>query len=850
MHEWYYDENGIKQHHREKAPLYFFMKSEEGEYTSIYGDTLKKMSFDNWYKFRDTKEMFKSAGRELFESDVDVESRYILDNYSAKEMVPPKFDIYFIDIEVHSERGFPKAELAEHPITIITVWSTKQQRYFIFSEKTFDPTFLGPDKERAKIFIFESEQDLLKKFIGFIRKTHPDFISGYNSNGFDIPYIINRSIKLLGEEVAQKISPVNYIRKMVKKLQFGKTQEMWDIAGINCIDYLDLYKKFHQGQQESFKLGYIAKVELGETKLEFEGTLKDLYRNEWQKYVEYNVQDVNLLRKLDGRIQFMDLMIGICYNCRVPFWQYQKTTKVLDGAFISRLLLNKIVLPDVADADENEEQYIGAYVKDPDIGIFDWIVSFDATSLYPSIIMQHNISPETKVAVINEGSIQTILDALEGKEVDENELNLYATSNIKCKDLIQQIKDNKYSVSSNGVIYRHDKKGVVAAFVTEWFEKRKYHKKLMEKAMAEGNQEEAQLQKGLQQNYKILINSVYGGLGSKYFRLYDRHNALAITITGQEVLKTSMEALNNYFKETWPTTESAKKLNASSVDSVTCYGDTDSIYIHAGKVLKSINYNNTQEKTKDFLKQKIEPLFFKIIDSAMNKLMKVRMNCSDCKILFKREMIARRAAFLSKKHYVAWVLTMETKDIPEGDDHELEAKGVEMVKSSTPEIVRDYMRDYILSFLKNVDLKKSNDQISEIFKQFKTVPLEKIAKITNVNNIAEYTGPDGMPKKGTPNHVKGTIGYNNLLKTKGLEDYEPIYEGDKVKVVYIRENPWYSFNSVAFKDKLPDELGLKELVDYDIMWNKVFVDPIKQFYDIAGWEMPNLDQEDITDLFN
>jgi DNA polymerase elongation subunit (family B) len=310
-----------------------------------------------------------------------------------------------------------------------------------------------------------------------------------------------------------------------------------------------------------------------------------------------------------------------------------------------------------------------------------------------------------------------------------------------------------------------------------------------------------------------------------------------------------MEALNTFFKEKWPTTETAKKMGAISIDSVTCYGDTDSIYIHAGKVLKSINYNNTQEKTRDFLKQKIEPLFFKIIDSAMNKLTKVRMNCGDCKIFFKREMIARRTVFLSKKHYVAWVMTMETKDIPEGDDHELEAKGIEMVKSSTPEIIRDYMRDYILRFLKNLDVKKSNDHISEIFKQFKSVPLEKIAKITNVNNIAEYTGPDGNPRKGTPNHVKAAIGFNNLLKSKGLEDYEPIYEGDKIKVVYIRENPWYSYNSVAFKDKLPDELGLKELVDYDIMWNKVFVEPIKQFYDVAGWQMPNLDQEDIMDLF-
>lgn len=849
IHLWQYNEKGEKEYVREKAPLYFFMKNDQGDYKSIYGDKLKKVPFDNWNKLKEAREMFKSAGRDLFESDIDVDNRFILDHFSGKELKIPQFDIHFLDIEVHSEKGFPKADLAEHPITIITVWSTKEKKYYIFAEKDFDRSFLKG--ENAWIKIFDDESELLRTFIAFVRKKHPDIISGWNSNGFDIPYIINRAYKLLGKEATDSISPIKHVRKMVKKLRFGKTQEIYEIAGINCIDYLDLYRKFHQGEQESFKLGYIAKVELGETKVEFEGTLKDLYRNHWQTYVEYNVHDVRLLKKMDDRIQFMNLMIGICYNCRVPFDQFQKTTKVLDGAFISRLMLDKIILPDVHAPEDGEDQYIGAYVKDPRVGMYDWVMSFDATSLYPSIMMQHNISPETKIAVVNETAVAIILDALEGKEVDPSELQLFATGDMRCAEVIKMIKENGYTMAANGAIYKHDVKGVVASFVKEWFEKRKYHKKLMEKAIADHNDDEAQLQKGLQQNYKILINSVYGYVGSKFSRLYDKDNAVAVTATGQEVLKTTMSSVDTFFKDKWPNLEVAKKLGAKSVPLTIIYGDTDSVYCDVGSVLKSFNYPAFDDikKCKDFLNQKISDIIFKVINNAMSHLMMKRMNCKDCLIGFKREMIARRAVFLSKKHYAAWVLVMETKDIPEGDDHEIEAKGIEMVKSSTPEIVRDFMRDFILKFLKNVDQKKANDDIKKIYDEFRSVEIEKIAKITNVNNIDQYTGPDGLPIKGTPNHVKGAIGFNNMLKSKGLDDVEPIYEGDKVKVVYIKESTRYSSNSIAFKDKLPNEFELKELVDYDIMWNKVFIEPIKQFYDVVGWQMPNFDQEDISDLF-
>jgi DNA polymerase elongation subunit (family B) len=846
VHIWEYDDAGIKQHIEETAPLYFFMKG-EGEYTSIFGDQLKKVEFDSHQKMRETREMFKASGRQLFESDVETTNRIVLDRYSKTEIKNiPKYDTFFLDIEVHSEQGFPKPELAEHPITIITVYSTKQDKYFIFSEKEFDREFLPPN---VWVKIFATEAELLTSFVSFIKKFHPDFLSGWNSSGFDIPYIVNRCYKIIGESETKKMSPLKYIREMKSKNKFGKEMQTYEIAGINCIDYLHLYRKYHQGEQESFKLGYIAKVELGETKLEFEGTLKELYHNDWNRYAKYNFQDVVLLVKLDKRIQFMDLMIGICLNCRVPFEQFDKTTKVLDGAFISRLSVDKIILPDVPPNDGND-QYAGAYVKDPVVGMHEWVMSFDATSLYPSVMIQHNISPETKVMVVHEQFVSIIGDALEGKSVDEQEMEQFATEDLKIKDVVAKIKENGWTIAGNGAIYRHDKKGVVASFVQEWFDKRKYHKKLMVKAQEEKNSDEEQLQKGLQHNYKILINSVYGYGGSKFSRIYDRDNALAVTVSGQAVLIAGMAALDLFFKTKWPTTDAGKKLNAVSIDSVILYGDTDSKYIAAGKVLNSINFKNTDEKTKAFLEKNIEPLFFKIINNAMEILTTKRMNCKECKIFFKREMIARRAIFLSKKHYAALVMKMEEKDIKEGDDHEIEAKGLEMVKSSTPEIIRDFMRAYILSLLKNPNEIASNDSIKQIYEKFKQAEFSKIAKITNVNNIAQYTGNDSLPIKGSPGHVKATIAYNNLLAYKGIEnDYEPIYEGDKVKLVYLINNNPYNLDAIAFKEKLPKEFGLDAFVDYDIMWSKVFFEPIRQFYEVLRWQMPQFDQENIDDLF-
>lgn len=853
IHWWEYDDTGEKKYYKEKAPLYFYMPHAEGEYTSIYGDKLRKVEFKTVGKMNDTRQMFKDAGRRLFESDISTVNRFVLDHWQGLDLKKPKdFDVHFLDIEVHSEGGFPSPEEAEHPITVITVWSTKRDKYYIFAEKEFDTKFLEDENGNVPHWIkfFSSEEEMLLTFIKFIKQMHPDVLSGWNSNYFDIPYIVNRCNRLLGERKTSKLSPIGIIRKKKTKLRFGKEVETYEIAGINCIDYLELYKKYHMGEQESYKLDYIARVEINAQKLEYDGSLKTLYHDDWQKYVEYNVQDVNLLIQLDNKIQFMDMMIGICYNCRIPFEQYAITTKVLDGAFISRLMAEKIVLPDVTGHEKNS-QYIGAFVCEPDVGVHDWELSFDATSLYPSIMMEHNISPETKVAKLGQYEAEVIQRILEGVEVSSMDKNTETESGETCEEWAKMIKENKWSIASNGAVYRHDKQGIVPRFVEEWFNKRKIHKKMMLAAEDAHYDEEAKLQHGLQLNYKILINSVYGYLGTEWSRLYDPDNATAVTTVGQECLKATMDSVNTYFREKWADTKIGKKLNATNVPSVVVYGDTDSVYLAVGRILKSFDYDATDiKKTEKFIDEKLSPLITKIIEKRMEHVALKRMNVPENKIFFKREMIARRGIHIAKKRYVAWVLNMEGVAIEEGSSHELEVKGIEIVRSSTPEIVRKYLKKVVTSIIKSLDENVVYENIKDVYNEFMNANPASISKNSTANNLDKYTDPMGMPMKGCPQHVKGAILYNKLINDMELIDsYEEIHEGDKVKVTYVKPQDHFRGNCISFKDKIPEEFGLSNVIDYDLMWQKVFLKPLQQFYQLLRWEMPNCETEDIDEFF-
>lgn len=950
IHLWEYVD-GERVYSKVDAPIYFYTDDENGDYTSIFGDKAKKVDCANYTELMERSETFRNMGKKIFESDVPVETKFIIDRYSGKELIIPKFDIHFIDIEVYSEEGFPRPEDANYPITIITIWSTKHNKYFIFAEKDFEVDFLRQGESCEKM-IFKTEEDLLKYFIKWFFENHPDILSGWNSNSFDIPYLVNRINKLLGEKWMKRLSPIGIVREVEAKVGKGqamKSETRYIIAGINCLDMLEVYKNYTFSDRENYKLGYIAELEVGETKNAYEGTLVDLYKN-WQKYVGYNIQDVRLLLKLENKLGYINLLLTFCYGCRVPFDQFNKTTRVLDGAFISELSKDKVILPDV-NRRIQDVQYPGGFVEEPKRGVHDWILSFDATSLYPSIMMGWNISPETKVAVLNKEYVHNVVKAMMGKEYSDLEFNLNSgktfnldligrnttkiheyiekdvnnslkivnekggihgifnelfVDNIRnilngkemenlevywndektnTHEVANRIKSNGYCLTANGIIYKQDVQGIIPKFVEVWFNKRTEYKNKMITHQKQGDKEKERYYDLLQLNFKILINSVYGYLGTCYSRFYDFDNAAAVTMCGQFIIKESSNKLTSYFKN-WEETEIGKKLKVNNIESVISYNDTDSIYFNMGNVIKNIkainweNYSDEQiknfimlskfhkndeiyeEKEKDGKKifelkeqfkgiekncKSIQNLISGIIKNSMDNLTTVSFNCTQNKIFFKREAIARRAAFLKKKRYVMWVLNNEGVEC-----NKIKVVGVEIVRSSTPLVIQDILEEIVFTMLKTMDYKTVESRIREFKPIFMKSAIDKIATPSTVHKLDEYTEKwNSGDKNRTPIHVRASILYNNIiLNDKKLKaQYDIIHNDSKMKYIYLKTNSQFTENVMGFSDVMPKEFELEKNVDRELQFEKTFIKPLTAIYEVFNWQFPNLTNEDISDLF-
>jgi DNA polymerase elongation subunit (family B) len=943
IHLWEY-KDGEKVHNTYPAPMYFFKEDKAGEFTSIYGEKLKKVECTSYSQYMEKIENLKAMGKKLYESDVPIDAKFIIDHYLGQELQPPKFDIYFLDIEVHSEDGFPSPDKADHPVTVITIWSTKHNKFFIFAEKDFDVTFLR-DGESCQKIICKEEAGLLKEFVNFINSEHPDVISGWNSDSFDIPYLVRRIEKLCGERYVKKLSPIGIVREVEMNVGKGankKKEKRFLIAGINCLDLLWVYKNYTFSDRENYRLGYIAELEIGESKLEYDGTLTDLYKD-WQKYIEYNVQDSRLLKLIEQKLGYLSLLFNFCYGCRVPFDQYSKTTRVLDGAFISELSKEGIVLPDV-NRDISDVQYPGGFVKDPDRGVHEWIMSFDATSLYPSIMMNWNISPETKFGVLNRKFIEattaawraevleddltfTLPGKMEGKtiyevvdfikqkglkEVNKEDggihglFNDVAVENVvkaltnkeytnvpvyvnnektDVNGVVKIIKDNDLCLSGNGILYRQDKVGVIPKFVKIWFDKRKEYKKKMIEAERAGDKDKKKYYDLLQLNFKILINSVYGYLGTCHSRFYDFDNAVSVTINGQNIIKAASDSIDDFFKTKWTDHFMGYKLKADNFEGVITYNDTDSVYINGGRIINSIKaidmnkykieqiknfiiygkpyrndeiYDFIEEKGKKFLKLKkefekledtaksVQNIIQTLITDSMVDLTTKKFNCKENKIFFKREAVTRRAGFLQPKRYVAWVLNNEGVECDK-----MKCVGVEMVRSSTPLYIQDVLEDVVFDMLKHKSIELSNNKIKEIRDNFFNAPIEKISFPRGIHGMDKYEEGGEKEDSSQPIHVRASLLYNELItKDEKLRNkYSLIKNDSKLKFIYMKPSSNFRSNVLAFVDKWPKELNLDANVDKELQFDKTFIKPMEQFYELFGWQMPNLKNEDITDLF-
>jgi DNA polymerase elongation subunit (family B) len=775
-------------------------KTLEGEYVEAVEPGTVRESRD-FIKRYDGVEGFKVFGNERFIY------QYISEKYPEDEI---KFDtskikITTIDIEVASENGFPDVESAAEEILLITLqdYNTKQIRTW----------GLGPFNNKQENVIykgFRTEYELLTSFINWwmIESNTPEVITGWNSELYDIPYLCRRLDRILGEKLMRRMSPWGLVTEREIHIM-GRKNIAYDIGGVTQLDYLNLYKKFTYKAQESYRLDYIASVELGQKKLdhsEFD-TFKDFYTKGWQKFVEYNIIDVELVDRMEDKMKLIELAIVMAYDAKANYADVFSQVRMWDTIIYNYLKKKNIVIPPKERSDK-DAKYAGAYVKEPIPGKYDWVVSFDLNSLYPHLIMQYNISPET------------IRETRHPSASVEGLLN-------------QEIKiDGDYAVCANGAQYRKDVRGFLPELMEKIYKDRTIYKKKMlvakqqyEKTKTKTLEKEIARCNNIQMARKIQLNSAYGAIGNQYFRYYKLANAEAITLSGQVSIRWIENKMNAHIN----------KILKTEGDDYVIASDTDSIYLNLGPLVEAVykGREKTNEGVVTFLNKICEMEFEPFIESSYKELASY-VSAYDNKMVMKRENIADRGIWTAKKRYILNVWDSEGVRY---EEPKLKMMGIEAVKSSTPAPCRSMIKD-ALKLMMNATEDDVIDFIDKCRKEFKTLPPEDIAFPRTASDVRKYSASSTIYAKGTPIHIRGALLFNHYVKQKKLTNkYSLIGNGEKVKFLYLKKPNIIQENILSFIQDFPHELGLDKYIDYDLQFEKSFVEPLKAILDAIGWNV-------------
>ena len=777
-----------------------FYKTLEGEYVAPIKPGSVRDCRDFYKKYEEIDD-FKIYGNERYIY------QYISDKYPEEEI---KFDIekvrlLTVDIETRSENGFPDVETADQEILLISV-----QDYNTKEITTWGVGSFKNRQENVRYIQFNNEHDLLSSFIQWWMDNTPDVVTGWNIQLFDMPYITKRIDRLLGEKLARRLSPWGLVSEKEVYIK-GRRQVYYDIGGITQLDYLDLYKKFTYKAQESYRLDYIAEVELGQKKLdhsEFD-TFKDFYTNGWQKFVEYNIKDVELVDRLEDKMKLIELALTMAYDAKVNYNDVFYQVRMWDTIIYNYLKKKGIVIPQKEQSDKSDK-YAGAYVKEPIAGRYDWVVSFDLNSLYPHLIMQYNISPETiRETRHPEANVDRILN----EEID-----------------FQLYKDS--AVCANGAQYRKDKRGFLPELMEKMYNERVIFKKRMidakkkyEKTPTVALEKEIARCNNIQMAKKISLNSAYGAIGNQYFRYYKLANAEAITLSGQVSIRWIENKMNNYLNKILKT-EDADYVIAS---------DTDSIYLNLGPLVDVI-YKDREKNAEgivSFLDKICEEKFEPFIDESYKELAEY-LNAYDQKMFMKRENIADRGIWTAKKRYILNVWDSEGVRY---EQPKLKVMGIESVKSSTPSSCRNMLKDAFKIMMSGTE-DDVIDYIDGCRQKFRTLPPEEISFPRSVSDVQKYKSHADIYIKGTPIHVRGALLFNHYVKEKKLTNkYSLIQNGEKIKFCYLKKPNIIHENVLSFIQDYPVELGLDKYIDYDLQFNKAFLEPLKIILDAIGWSV-------------
>ena len=806
MHLW----DDTKGHLEIPFRKYSYVKHPNGQHISLYGDRLKKVT------------QYDKDDPTLHESDVPPTTRFLVDNYGDSDEASTGHRIMFFDIEVEVTEGFPDVQKAQNPITSIALYDSTTEKYFTY---VFDPNkrLKSYTKDDQVVEIYETEYEMLNQFFQKYLEIRPTIISGWNSEFFDIPYLYNRAVRVLGPEVANLLSPISQVL-------YSEYKKKHTIAGVSSLDYLQLYRQFTFTQQSSYRLDYIGEIEVGMKKVDYEGTLNDLYDNDLQTFIDYNIRDVKILVELDKKLDFIEVARGIAHLGHVPYEDVNMSSRWLEGAILVYLKKIGVVAPNKPPRPKkfSDDKFTGAYVQEPQSGKHKWVYDLDITSMYPSVIRSLNISPETKIGKVTGWNDEEF--------INKNTQKTYTMINKKGKEMgkmtkpeLQQYLDEaNVSISSNGIIYRTDKQGLIPALLEKWFNERVEMRKLVKKFHEEGDKEREQYFDRRQHIQKIVLNSLYGVLGLPVFRFYDLDNAEATTTTGQQLIKFSKKITNHFYNN-----------ELGTADDYVIYIDTDSIFASAVPLIKKRFPN--QELTETMMTQRIMEICGEVQDylnKSYDYFAKKFCNIDDHVFDIKQEVVAKTGLFITKKRYGLRIINDAGRKV-----NKTHVKGLDTIRSNFAVAMKDLLQKVLDDILADVPKEKIDERISVFKRNMTSLHYDVMANPIGVKGIGKYEVKDSENvfssyKKGTPVHVKSAINYNSLIDYwyEGKR-YGKITNGNKIKWVYLKENE-FGFDTIAYKgyEDPPQVLDMiKKYIDHSKMYEQAMSKKVGMFYKALDW---------------
>ncbi|MBU88762.1 MAG: DNA polymerase [Chloroflexi bacterium] len=790
--------DGKRIKHKVKyQPTFYVPVQKETEFKTLTGHYVAPYKCESIYEAKSFLEKYDEQPNLVFGME-RFPYTWIAENYDGVvDWDMNKLFILTLDIEVRCDNGFPDPELAEEEMLCITVKNHANGEILVWGLEDY-----SNDRKDVNYFHCRDEKHLLEKFLEFWDYIGPDVITGWNVKFFDIPYLCNRITKILDEEEIKRLSPWGVVHPRMAHM-VNRQMLMFDILGVSILDYMDLYKKYTYTNQESYALNHIAYVELGETKHENpHETFRDWYTNDYQSFVDYNIQDVELVDRLEDKMKLIELHLTMAYEAKINPNDVFSQVRMWDVIMYNFLREKNFIVP-VKKPSRKDAKYEGAYVKDPQTGLHNWVMSFDLNSLYPHLIMQYNISPET---MAKEGNGQVNVEKMLKKEVD--------------------IPDDGYTVTPNGARFRTNQQGFLPALMEKFYSDRVKFKKwtLEAKQRYEDTKDpkyknEVSKYNNIQMARKIALNSAYGAVGNQYFRYYDEKMATAITTSGQLSIRWIENKVNEYLN---------KILSTTDVDYIIA-SDTDSIYVTFDELVSKVNPKNPVDFLDKVAKEKLEPYITKCFEELAEYV-----NAYQQKMDMAREVIADKGIWTAKKRYI---LNVHDSEGVRYAEPQLKIMGIEAVKSSTPEPCRDMIKT-ALKVIINEDEITLNTFIQDFRKEFMVMPAERIAYPRSCNGLKKWGDSSSIFKKSCPMHIKGALIYNFLLKKNKLSHKYPfIQEGDKIKFIELRTPNIMQANVISFMTKLPKEFDLQETINYDIMFDKSFVEPLTFILEQINWQV-------------